>query len=62
MKIREGCTATTQDFWYDLTLGGYLKPEEMLVNPDDVKRVKDAIAVLREFEASCEEQIDGFLQ
>jgi len=62
MKVKDGCTASTQEFWYDLTDGGYLKPEEILADPEDVRRVKDAIAVIREFKASCEEQIDGFLQ
>ncbi|MFW6002377.1 MAG: hypothetical protein ACOCQD_03475 [archaeon] len=62
MNIKKGCTVTTDDFWYDLTDGGYLKPEEILEDPKDVKRVKDAIATIREFENSCEEQIDGFFR
>ena len=62
MKIKEGCTASTTDFWYDLTDGGYLKPEEILENPSDVKRVKEAIAVIIEFQDSCDEQIEGFVE
>ena len=62
MKIKEGCEASTDDFWYDLTYGGYLKPEEMLENPADVERGRNATAVIREFEAACEEQIEGFTQ
>lgn len=62
MKIKEGCEASTSDFWYDLTDGGYLKPEEILEDPADVERVIAAIATIREFEASCDAQIEGFIQ
>lgn len=62
MKIRPDCPASTEDFWYDLSSGGYLKPSEILEDLEDIKRVMEAIEVLREFEKSCEEQIDGFIQ
>jgi hypothetical protein len=62
MKIKKGCTASTSDFWYDLTSGGYLKLEYILENKEDVDRVKNAIEVIREFEQSCEEQIEDFSQ
>jgi len=62
MKIKEKCQASTAELWYDLTDGGYLDPDEILENPEDAKRVKDAIAVIKEFEESCEEQIEGFIQ
>jgi len=62
MKIKEGCTASSSDFWYDLTKGGYLKPEEILENNEDVEAVKNAISVLTDFEDSCEEQIEDFVQ
>lgn len=62
MKIKEGCTASTDDFWYDLTSGGYLKPEDILENPEDVIAVDRAIETLRDFEDSCEEQIEGFIR
>jgi hypothetical protein len=38
------------DFWYDLTDGGYIKPEKLLTNPDQIKLVKDAIALLKAYE------------
>lgn len=60
MKIKEGCTASTSDFWYDLTDGGYLNPEDILENAEDVARVKEAIETLKEFEDSCDEQIEDF--
>ena len=62
MKIKEGCTASSSDFWYDLTSGGYLSPEDILENKEDVERVKNAIEVVQEFEQSCNEQIEGFIQ
>jgi hypothetical protein len=62
MKIKEGCTASTSDFWYDLTSGGYLKPEDILENSEDIENVKRAIDILQEFEDSCEDQIEDFTQ
>lgn len=58
MKIKEGLDVHTDDFWYNLTEGGYLKPEELLEDSKDVERVKEAIAVINEFEQSCEDQIE----
>jgi len=62
MKIKKNCTASSSDFWYDLTDGGYLKPTEICEKPEDAKRVLDAIAVLKDFKKSCEEQIEDFIQ
>lgn len=62
MKIKDGCTASSDDFWYDLTDGGYLNPAEILEDQDDIDRVNDAIDVLLEFRNSCEEQIENFIQ
>lgn len=62
MKIKDGCNAATSEFWYDLTSGGYLNPEEILESPADVKKVQAAIEIIMEFEESCEEQIEGFIQ
>ena len=60
MKIKKGCTASTSDFWYDLTDGGYLKVGEMLEDKDDINEVEYAIQVIREFQQSCEDQIEDF--
>ena len=62
MKIKQGLEISTDDFWYDLTDGGYLKPEEILENQSEILVVKDAIEVLKNFQNSCEEQIEGFVQ
>lgn len=60
MKIKENCSVSTSDFWYDLMDGGYLKPEEILEDEKDVKAVNDAIKVLMNFKESCEDQIEEF--
>lgn len=44
----------TDDFWYDCTRGGYIKPEKLL-EEEDAKRVKEAIALVRQFEDEAEE-------
>jgi hypothetical protein len=62
MKIKEGCAASTAEFWYDLTSGGYLKLEEILEDKEDIRRVKEAIEIICDFEQSCEEQIEDFIQ
>jgi hypothetical protein len=61
MKIKKNCQASTNDFWYDLTDGGYLNPAEILQDEKDVKKVIAAVAVLKEFSESCEEQIPDFI-
>jgi hypothetical protein len=62
MKIKKNLDITTDDFWYDLTDGGYLKPEEILEDSQDVERVLDAIATLELFRDSCIEEIEDFVQ
>ena len=62
MKIKKGIEVSTAEFWYDLTKGGYLKPEEILEDKEDIEKVKNAIAVVEEFEESCEKYIEGFIQ
>lgn len=61
MKIKDNCETSSSDFWYDLR-EGYLKPEDMLENQGDINAVKASIAILKEFESSCDEQIEGFVQ
>ena len=62
MKLKKELENSTGDFWYDLTQGGYIKPEEMCESEKDAKKVNEAVSVVRDFEESCEEQIEGFLQ
>ena len=62
MKLKSNLEISTSDFYYDLTMGGYLRPEEICEDVEDVKRILEAVKVLEDFRESCEEQIDGFIQ
>jgi len=62
MKIKKGLKISTAEFWYDLTDGGYLKPDKICALKEDAKKVKEAIATLKDFEDSCKDQIKGFVR
>ncbi len=62
MLIKEGLEISTDDFWYDLTDGGYLKPSEICENSEDAAKVNKAVEVIRDFANSCEEQIVEFIR
>ena len=44
-------------FWYDITDGGYFKPEEALADPEQIEKVKDAVALLKDLEDSVYSEI-----
>jgi len=62
MKIKKNCKASSSDFWYDLTDGGYLDPINICDKKDDAEKVIAAIKVLKEFQDSCDKQIKDFVQ
>jgi len=62
MEIKKGLNVSTGDFFYDLSDGGYLKPKEICVKPEDAEKVIEAVKVLMDFQDSCEKQIEGFIQ
>lgn len=41
-------------FWYDITMGGYITPEDLLADEDQLKALKDAIKLVRDFELALE--------
>jgi len=45
---------SSNDFWYDLVYGGYIKPEKVLADEDQIRRLKEAISVLNSFENALE--------
>lgn len=53
MKLLDGATITTSDFWYDL-FEGYIVVEKVLPHDDDLARVLDAMSVLQDFRKSTE--------
>lgn len=62
MEIKKGLEISSSEFWYDLTDGGYLEPLEICESPEDAAKVKKAIEIVLDFQKSCEEQIEGFIQ
>ena len=60
-KVKKGVRVSSSDLWYDIIHGGYIDPEEILENEEDIKEVNNAIKVLIKFEESCNEQIEGFM-
>lgn len=48
--LHEIAGGSSDGFWYDLTDGGYFHFENVLADKKDIKRVKDAIEVIRELE------------
>lgn len=46
------------DFWYDLTLGGYLKPEDYLSDGSQINKLEDAINIVRSFEQCLSENCE----
>lgn len=55
MEFKEGAEIVTSDFWYDVFEGGYIKPENLLKSPEDIKKVQEAIKTLKEFHDSAED-------
>jgi hypothetical protein len=43
----------TEDTWYALTDGGYLKPEEVVSDKKQLKKLEDAIQLVRDFIQQC---------
>jgi len=41
---------SSDGFWYDLTQGGYFKPEQVLADQKDIDRVNEALKVLEDLE------------
>ena len=62
MNIKKGLKISTTDFWYDLTSGGYIKPDEICEKKKDAEKVNDAIKIIEDFKQSCEDQIERFVQ
>ena len=62
MKLKKNLDVSTQDFWYDLTSGGYINPVEICESDSDALSVIAAMSVIEDFENSCKDQIDGFIQ
>lgn len=44
----------SNDPWYDLTEGGYIKPNEILTDPEQIEDLNKAINMVKEFISQAE--------
>lgn len=53
-NFKEGAEPQTSNdgFWYDLTDGGYIKPEEVLADGEQLEKLRAAIDIVQSFEAA----------
>ena len=50
MKLLEGISKKYSDEpYYDLFDGGYIKPEKLLDSEEDIKKINDAVKVIEDF-------------
>lgn len=52
--FKEGASCYTDDFWYDLTDGGYIEPEKILVNQEQITQLRAAIDLVRSLQRTVE--------
>lgn len=64
-KLKEGitlddiCNINDDDgFWYDITDGGYIEPEDILADKEQIKKLKEAIKLVRSFESLYNEIVE----
>ena len=62
MKLIKRLKISSEDFYYDLTDGGYLNPNKICADTKDAKKVIEAIKIIKDFQDSCEEQIENFIE
>lgn len=56
MKFKKDAEIFTSDFWYDLIDGGYISPEKVLDNDEDIDKINNAIETLLEFKSEAESE------
>uniref|UniRef100_A0A6M3IS09 Peptidase n=1 Tax=viral metagenome TaxID=1070528 RepID=A0A6M3IS09_9ZZZZ len=55
-QFKKGVEIHTEEFWYDLTWGGYIKPAEVLADGEQVEQLEAAIELVRSFEDAIDER------
>ena len=48
-KFKPGAEVSSSEPHYDLFDGGYIKPEELLADPEQAKKVNDAVRTIQAF-------------
>lgn len=46
---------SSDGFWYDITDGGYITPEELLDDPMQLSQLQEAVKLVKSFEDAMEE-------
>ena len=46
---------TSNGFWYDITMGGYIKPEELLDDPEQLNKLEKALKLVETFERALKD-------
>ena len=41
---------SSNGFWYDITMGGYILPERLLDDPQQLEKLEEAIGIVEDFE------------
>lgn len=62
-KFKKDADIYSEEIWYDLTDGGFLKPDEILESKtkqqkDSIKQLLDAIKLVYDFQESLLDEID----
>jgi hypothetical protein len=57
MKIKQHLQlhCGSDGFWYDLTHGGYFKPEDVMADEDEIIEMKKAILIVQQLELIYDE-------
>lgn len=53
-KFKKKVNVSTADFWYDLSAGGYLTPEDFTKDKETINAINDAVELLQKLEEMCE--------
>lgn len=46
---------SSDGFWYDITDGGYIDPEELLAENEQLVKLEDALEIVRSFEKALKD-------
>ena len=57
-KFKEDADVYTEEFWYDLTDGGYIKPEDVLDDREQIANLRAAIELVWSFEKAINERME----
>jgi len=58
-NFKEDVEVFTEEFWYDLTDGGYIKPENVLADKEQIAKLQAAIDLVRSFEQAIDERSEN---